>query len=406
MIQKLRLKFVCITMLIVLSLMIMMLSLVMTYTRSQLKEDSLQMMRSAISGPLKPPRPDADREERKLPYFRLKVDSDGSLVSLDDSYYDLSDRSTLEELVRQVGEIGTESGVIREYNLRFLTRNTPSGQVTIFLDISSETRVLSHLFTICILIGLAGFVVFLVLSILFARWAVKPVEQAWEKQKRFVGDASHELKTPLTVILTNVDLLQSENCDPQDHKRFLSSIKTMGEQMRGLIEEMLSLTRVDNPNLSATTQTVDLSVCVSDAVLPFEPVFYEAGLSVETDIDGGVFVRGDEKHLRQVVEIFLDNARKYSVPSSVTSVRLRTQGHNTLLTVENHGEEIGKEDLENIFLRFYRRDEARSMDHSYGLGLAIAKQIIENHHGKIWAESQDGLNSFHVSLTRTTAPKT
>ena len=263
---------------------------------------------------------------------------------------------------------------------------------------SGETAAMKHLLRSCILIGLAGIALFLLVSILLARWAVRPVARAWEQQKQFVGDASHELKTPLTVILTGTELLQSGNCTPDEQSRFLTSIRIMAEQMRGLVDELLSLTRADHTDTAVSSQIIDLSKCVSDAVLPFEPVYYEQALSIEQSIEENIRVRGDEAQLRQVVEIFLDNAQKYCTPLTYTRVSLLRQGRSALLTVENSGEELSKEDLENVFRRFYRLDRARSMNHSYGLGLAIAKQIVESHRGKIWAESRDGINRFCVQL--------
>ncbi len=252
--------------------------------------------------------------------------------------------------------------------------------------------------TMAVEIGAGGLALFLFVSILLARWAVKPVEHAWEQQRQFVADASHELKTPLTVILTDTELLQSGSCTEEDNSRFLGSIRTMSEQMRGLVEELLSLTRADNTDARRAQQPMDWSKCVADAILPFEPVFYENGLALESEIEDGVSVKGSEVQLRQVTEILLDNAKKYCAPNTATRVVLKRQGRHALLTVENLGEEIAKDELEKIFLRFYRLDKARSMNHSYGLGLAIARQIVESHKGKIWAESGGGINRFCVQL--------
>ena len=124
---------------------------------------------------------------------------------------------------------------------------------------------------------------------------------------------------------------------------------------------------------------------------------------METEIQPGITVRGNESQLRQVTEILLDNAQKYCTPATTTTVRLQQQGHSAQLSVVSSGDPIAEEDLEKIFLRFYRLDKARSMDHSYGLGLAIAKQIVENHGGKIWAESEGGENRFIVQLPVRTA---
>ena len=398
MIRKLRLKFVCINMLIVLILLSLMLGLLFFSTRERMERESVQMMRSMAVGPMLPFRPDDRSGEMRLPFFRLVLDKNGKLVSTESSSYDLSDEAFLQELIDSVRASDEESGVLKAYNLRYLRRSTPKEEIIVFADITGETTTIRHLLRVSLAVEFAGLLLFLGVSILLARWATKPVEEAWRRQKQFVSDASHELKTPLTVILTDTELLESDSCSEEDRKRFASSIHTMGEQMRGLVEELLSLTRADRADPAKTKQTVDWSHCVEEAVLPFEPVFFEQGLSMETEIQPGITVRGNESQLRQVTEILLDNAQKYCTPATTTAVRLHQHGHSAQLSVVSSGETIPKEDLEKIFLRFYRLDKARSMDHSYGLGLAIAKQIVDNHGGKIWAESEGGENRFIVQL--------
>ena len=399
MIRKLRVKFVCINMLIVLILLSIMLGLVLSSTKQRMAADSIQILRGLAAAPTAPFQPNDRSSETKLPFFRLTLSKEGELLSCEGGSYDLSDEAFLQELIASVRSSGMESGVLGEYHLRYLARETPREQILVFTDISSEIRAVRYLFTSCLLVGLAGLALFLGVSILLARWAVKPVEQAWAQQKQFVADASHELKTPLTVILTDTELLQSGSCAEADRQRFLGSIRTMGEQMRGLVEELLSLTRADNTNAVKEQQPMDWSRCVSDALLPFEPVFYEKGLSLEAELEEGVFVKGNEAQLRQAAEILLDNAQKYSLPGTAARVRLCRQGRSAVLSVENRGEEIPADELEKIFSRFYRLDKARSTNHSYGLGLAIAKQIAENHKGKIWAESEGGRNRFSIQLS-------
>ena len=250
----------------------------------------------------------------------------------------------------------------------------------------------------CILIGVLGFAVFLGLSFLLARWAVKPVETAWNQQRQFVADASHELKTPLTVILTNAELLQEPEYDEQARSRFVDSIMTMSHQMRGLVESLLELARVDNGGQNMVFSRLNFSELVSDALLPFEPVYFEKGLTLESNVEENLFVRGSQQHLKQVADILLDNASKYAFADSTVRVILRRQGSHCLLSVASAGDTISKEDLKNIFKRFYRMDKARSMNHSYGLGLSIADSIVGKHGGKIWAESADGVNTFFVQL--------
>ena len=398
MIRKLRVKFVAINMLIVLILLVTMLGLLLRTTWNRMEADSLQMMWTVAAGPMRPPRPNDRDGEVNLPVFKLILNQEDEMLSCEGGYYDLSDEEILNELITAVRECGEETGILKTYHLRYLVRESPKEQIMVFSDISSETHAFQHMLTNCVLIGLAGLGMFLVVSILLARWAVRPVARAWEQQNQFIGDASHELKTPLTVILTNTELLQSGQCSETDQERILSSTRSMGEQMRGLIEEMLSLTRANHPDADGSHTRMDLSKCISDAVLPFEPVFYEKGLSLETEIEDQIFINGNESQLRQVAEILLDNAQKYCTAATTTVLRLHRQGKTALLSVDSHGTELTRQEQTDIFQRFYRLDKARSMNHSYGLGLAIAKQITENHRGKIWAESHDGINRFCVQI--------
>jgi len=168
--------------------------------------------------------------------------------------------------------------------------------------------------------------------------------------------------------------------------------------MRGLVESLLELARVDNGSVKTAYTELNLSMLVEDAVLPFEPLYFEKGMELESHLEAGLQIRGSERHLRQVVEILLDNAMKYADPESKVWVYLLRQGKDCLLSVANPGPEISKADLRNIFKRFYRVDQARTTSGSYGLGLPIAEGIVKSHKGKIWAESANGINVFHVLL--------
>lgn len=305
------------------------------------------------------------------------------------------------EMNAAIGDDGSPSE--RTGSDEIQTQGTPAsaeGQIIVFADISSEIATMRNLYRTCIIIGLGSFASFLVISIFFARWAVRPVEEAWAQQRQFVSDASHELKTPLTVILTDAEMLKSPRFDEAHKAQFVDNILTMSNQMRGLVESLLQLARVDNGAIQKMPLTnIDLSGLVSDELLTFDALFFEKGLTLAEDITDGITVHGSTQHLKQVVEILLDNAQKYSAPHGTVQVTLQKSGaHHCLLSVADPGDAISPEDLKKIFQRFYRIDEARAMNHSYGLGLAIAENIVKNHKGRIWAESEGGINTFRVEL--------
>ena len=397
MIKRLKLKFICINMVIVTAMLLVIFSTVLHLTQANLEQQSERMLQSVLES-RGHPRPGELSGQAQLPYFYVSVNSFGELSATFSGYYDLTDTDALQEIISLTLSDPAQSGVLKDCGLRFLKRTTPFGQSIVFADMSSELATMGSLVKNCVIIGIASFIAFLGLSFLLAGWAVKPVESAWNQQRQFVSDASHELKTPLTVILTNAELLQQGGYAEEDREKFVSSILTMSHQMRGLVESLLELARVDNGGQNMVFSRLNYSELVTDALLPFEPVYFEKGLLLESEVAEGVFVKGSAQHLKQVLDILLDNASKYAAPDSTVQVTLRTQGAHCLLSAANPGEEISKEDLKNIFKRFYRVDKARSMNHSYGLGLAIAEGIIHRHNGKIWAESGGGINTFFVQL--------
>ena len=314
-------------------------------------------------------------------------------------HYDLSDDEFLYNLINVTYTSPKIFGVVEEYNLRYYRVDTPMHHFLIFSDISSERATLDNMMRSCFFIGGLSFLIFLVISILLSKWAVKPVEVAWKQQRQFVADASHELKTPLTVIMTNAELAQSPEYDEENKQKFLTSILTMARQMRGLIEQMLELARADNTDSKEISVVVDFSKLVSDEILPFEPVFFERGLSLTAEVGKDIKVSGAEAQLRQVLDVLLDNAHKYSKEDGTTWVKLKKHKRGRcLLEVANEGEHIPPEEALNIFKRFYRGDKARSRTGSFGLGLSIAESIVVRHRGKIWVESGNGVNSFYVEL--------
>ena len=399
MIKKLRIKFVVINMSIVTLMLCVILGLVLYFTGANLETESVRMMQSIASQPVHLSVPDELGEEVRLPFFTLQLGPRGELISTGGGYYDLSDDAFLNSLIQAAYASPRQLGVLEEYNLRYYRAENPLNPCLVFSDISSERATLNGLMKSCLLIGGLGFFVFLGASILLSKWAVKPVDRAWRQQRQFVAAASHELKTPLTVILTNTELLENPDFGEEKRAAFVSGIGTMARQMKGLIEQMLELARAESGETVRESRPVDLSCLVSEAVLPFEPVFYESGRSLSLETEEELRVSGCEAQLRQLVEILLDNALKYSDPGGQTWVSLRHQGKNRcLLTVSDEGQPIPACELHNIFKRFYRADPARSRNGSFGLGLSIAETIAAQHRGKIWAESKNGLNRFLVEL--------
>lgn len=398
MIKKLRIKFVVIIMAIVTVMLSIIFGMLYSFMWHNLESRAITMLQDIAAEPYRVERPEGPDGEYVLPYFVLQLNHWGELISTSGGFYDLSDRAFLGELIQAVDKDNQEMGILSEYHLRYCQKISPRGRVIVFCDMGNEKNVLSGMVRILSVVGGLSFLIFLGISILFSQWAVKPVEKAWKDQKQFVADASHELKTPLTVIMTNAELLQSPDFDADSQRQFLDSIVVMARQMRFLVEKMLELARADNQSQRMGLSAVNFSRLSEDAGLSFEGVFYEKGLRIATDITPGVHILGNSEGMQQVLEILLDNAQKYSSSGGETVMTLTAAHGKCRLSVSNPGEEIPPGDLKKIFGRFYRMDGARSRDGSFGLGLAIAQQIVSQHHGKLWAESSMGRNTFIMEL--------
>lgn len=401
MIKRLRVKFVCINMSIVTVMLIVIFGTVLHFTTWDLRQRSMAALEMA----------DNDRRPRGVPgempnkairpFFTVEIDAAGNQTLRASAFFDLSDKEILQTLIEEAQSAPVQTGVLHKYQLRFSRHSTPIGVRLVFVDISDEIETIEGLLKTCVGIGLLSFAVFLGLSILLSHWAVQPVEKAWQQQRQFVADASHELKTPLTVIMTNAELLQEPQYTEEEKLQFSGSILTMSRQMRGLVEGLLELARVDSSSETMAMDNLNLSEIVSECVMLFEPVYFEKGKKLESQVEEGLWIRGSGSHMCQVLEILLDNGCKYASEGGTVEVRLLRQGSQCLLSVASPGEAISREDLENIFKRFYRIDKVRGMDQSYGLGLSIAWSVITGHGGKIWAESENGMNTFYTALNLT-----
>lgn len=398
MIKKLRLKFVLVNMCIVFAMLLVIFATVYHFTKSNLENQSTALLERLSQNTRQPIGFREPDRELQLPYFQIKVTVHGNMTASGYSYYDITDEAFIRELVRSVYATKKATGVLNAYNLRYGIVPDIAGQTIVFVDISSQVSALNALVRASLLIGFISLVAFFGISLLLARWAVKPVERAWKQQTQFVSDASHELKTPLTVIMSNAELLEALDCPEEDKKQFRKNILSMTHRMRALVEGLLELTRADNGQTQKTFARLDFSQLVQETLLPFEPVFFENDLSLESQVEENIMLTGSAQHLEQVLSVLLDNAAKYATPGYVTVKLQRTGRNSCLLSVASPGNPIPQEKLKTVFERFSRMDNARTGDGSFGLGLSIAKALTENHNGKIWAESNQTGNCFYVQL--------
>ena len=290
-------------------------------------------------------------------------------------------------------------GTLGDLGLHYQKRTVETTVYVAFADVSSSSSWQSLAMTL----GIAALVVlavFFVIALLLSKWALKPVEDAWNSQRQFVADASHELKTPLTVVLANTSiLLKHPESSIANQSQWIESTQIEAENMQGLVNEMLELAQVESRS-NIQHEPLDFSDLVDVEVLQFESVAFERGCTFEDHIEEGVEVDGDVKRLQKMTSTLIENALKYVDEGGAVSINLNSDGKMATLAIRNTGSTISAEDLPHIFDRFYRTDKARtSGTGGFGLGLAIAREIAREHDGDIVCTSDaESGTTFTVTL--------
>ena len=235
-------------------------------------------------------------------------------------------------------------------------------------------------------------VVIYFVSINLTKWITKPAQEAFDKQKDFIADASHELKTPLAVIMASSDELKSD----KKNNKYVENIKYESDRMNKLITSLLDLSKIDNA-LVINKKDENISKIVEKTCLTFESIAFEKGILINTDIDNNIIFNCNKDEMERLIAIILDNAIKHSYDNTSINVKLNKIKNKIMIDIINSGDPINKGDEEKIFERFYRSDKSRKRnDNRYGLGLAIAKSIVTKHNGVISASSNDGKTDFKI----------
>ena len=386
MIRKLRWKITGVTLLVAALVLTAVFACVYLFSRNNIAESyEYQLRQAVVSG----------TSEARVPCFVAEVLPSGTVRVSGSNYYDLQDEDTLLPLVTAALSADADSGVLRTQHMRYFRLE---GALTVriaFMDSTFEQATLRALVRVCLLIGAAALLVLFGLSWLLSGFVTRPVARTWQNQQQFLSDASHELKTPLTVILSSADLLKT-SAQPEQ-RQYVDNISVESRRMKALVEDMLTLSRAESGR-AAPFAPLDLSDLVTDAALRFEPVAFEAGHPLQYDIQNGASLSGDRQQLDQLLDILLDNAVKYAAKDAPIRLTLDISGKNAVLAVENPGDPIPPDKLPHLFDRFYRVDDARTGAGSFGLGLAIAQQIVHRHKGIITAASDARATRFTVTL--------
>lgn len=409
MIKKLRRKFVLSNMLLVsLALLVVFIAVCAVY-HQMLRGETEQALRQAISMRIgdekrKPliGKPMGDgRTVEHVPAFTVLLDAEGGVQQiLGREDVSITDQ-TIQSAVTQAQQSEGAEGLLADMTLRYLKQDTPDGPKIAFADVSHERTGMRSMFLISLLTFALLLAAFFLISLFLARQTLRPVEEAWAQQRRFVADASHELKTPLTVILANLGVLLAHPDEPiRANRQWVDNSREEAVRMKGLVEDMLFLARSDADQTPMVTERVNLSDLLWSSLLSFEPVAFEQGVELHSTVEPEIFVQGAASQLQQLFAVLLDNAVKYAGEHGKVWVNLRKKDGKTVLTVRNTGDPIPADSLAHVFDRFYRVDEARTRERGgYGLGLAIAQRIAEGHGGRITAESsRENGTVFTVTL--------
>lgn len=405
MIQKLRWKFVLITTSFSMAILCIILGFsFMTMKNSIIRDNEETLYHIAEKQQISViGLPRSETDNIRTPYFMVDVSQNGVISNLQSNFISMHDEINVDLLLDIVSETLKKDenfGVLSNENLRFYRKGKINGWRLVYLDMTMENNLLGSLQRNMILVGLGSFAGIFLLSLGLAYWITKPVEQAWNQQRQFVSDASHELKTPLTVILSNADMLLHHGLqnDGSTEKR-LENIRAESLRMKGLVDDLLDLARSDAGRVKKQLSLISASDVVMDSVLLFEALAFEKQKTLQYQVDQDLYVIGSEHRLKQLLEILLDNAMKYSSEQGTIWVRLlKNSARSMKLMVASTGDTMTPEQCQRIFERFYRTDPARQHNGGYGLGLAIATSITQEFGGRIWCESQNGVNSFFVQL--------
>lgn len=410
MIKKLQTRFIFISMLsIVLVLTIIMTAVnFLNYQRVSANADHTLQFLSENSGdfPQIPHPEHEDKQPRELPepknskpwnmspempyetrYFSVLLTEDGHVLSIDTRKIAAIDDETASDYAIQIWNSKKTSGFHSCY--RYLMKTSIDGIHITFLDCSRNLDTFRSFLLTSILVSLLGLCSVLILVIFFSKIVMKPISESYEKQRRFITDAGHELKTPVTIIDANCEILEMEYGETE----WTQGIQKQTSRLTQLTSQLIYLSRMEEPENQLQKIDFCISDLIEDTIQSFQALAAAQNKTFSSQITPLLSYYGDEGSIRQLVSLLLDNAIKYSPPQSCIEITLEKRGRNIYFMIYNTAEQISRENLSRLFDRFYRTDTSRNSETGgYGIGLALARAITDAHKGKISAESKDGVS--------------
>ena len=383
MIQKLKKRFILTSMAVVTLVLLLVSSVLFIGGRRVIYSDADQMLKRSLMTSLgeKGGEGRTSRFERAVV---LTIDPETGTVERKSS-------GTLEnfseEEQQELAKEAAQGKKLKNRGVRTSVEKRNGKTYVAVVDTAMEDRLVTAAIKALALFAVGVWLALLLLVWLLSGWAVRPMAKAWDMPRQFVADASHDLKTPLTVILSNSELLkqQTEGKDVPE----LDRIETAGHRMKDLVQKMLTLARMEDDPGRGAWESLDLSDMVMESALAFEAAAFEKGLTIDENVESDLIVKGNKAQVQSVVECLLDNACKYADAGSAITVALEKAGRKAKLTVHNTGSYIPPEDLAHVFERFYRADKSRTAGDSSGLGLAIVQSVAEAMGGSVAAESSE-----------------
>ncbi len=366
-------------------------------------DSTMDMMTDRISdgnGSFRPMAPGMDRDPglftEETPFstrfFTVWLASDGTVTGVNLDAVSSVSQDEAQEYAQKVLTVGKERGW--QGNFRYKVYSNGRSIGIVFVDGSTNRFMTQTQFAVCGAVLVVSMVVIVILIILLSKPTVRPIAQSYEKQKQFVTDAGHELKTPLTLILTNLDIVRAELGDSE----WLDDMRTESQRMSELVGQLTALSRMDEDEHPMVLQELCLSELCTDVTSEFDPLVATKGLTLSTYIVPDISIRGDEGALRQLLGILLDNAVKYCDLGGNIYLSL-TSKWQPVLVVENACAGVEELELDRLFDRFYRADKARTAGSGFGIGLSLAHSIVQKHHADIKAyKAGPGRIGFRVTL--------
>lgn len=325
-------------------------------------------------------------------YFSVQMDKTGNVVSFDLQHIAAVSEEEARRYAKEIYDTKKSKGFQNIYRYKNIQKD--NNMVVIFLDSSEQLETFRTNLLTSLLVSGGGLLAVFVLVLIFSGMVFRPVAGSYERQKRFITDASHELKTPLTIIDANVEVIEMEHGEDE----WTKSIRKQVHRLADFTQQLITLTKLEEGDIWKQKSEISLTKVVMESVQSFEVFAKTCGKTMKTDVQEQITMQGDEKSIRQLFSILMDNAVKYSLAESTIYVSLTKKGKRIHFEVNNKTEMVPKGNLDMLFERFFRLDISRNSETGgSGIGLSVAHAIVEAHHGKIRAKSDDG-KSIRVSV--------